>query len=718
VRAVVAPDDLTADAGWTPPIEGLSDRATCSEWDPGLPVDLSQIDPRDEAWWSEYGPAPKAYVSLAAGQRIWGNPHGRVTSVRYPPGTEVADVAKGFLLRVRPEDVGVRVRDVGQQLSATAVPANDFGALFLGFQFVLLVSALWLTALLFSFTLERRGGELGALRATGWSRGAVRALFLTEGIIVAAAGVVLGLPLAAAVAWGLLQGVSGVWATAVGGVELPFVFVGRTVAAGAIGSLFAAMVALRWTSRVLLAQAPRTLLTRRGTWGSEVLATSWHRPAAFVSLAAGLVLALVTEPARTPAAAGTFFGAGALVLLAGGLWAQASLARSRGSDADSLWALALGGARRRPRRSLSLVWMLASGTFLVVGVGMGAGQAAPDGHDPAGGSGGYPWFGTATLPVPATPDDPDAPQLPGAGRHMEGVEVVGLRMVEGDDASCLQLGSAQTPHLLGVDPAAFAAREAFTFTSGAAGWEVLSQPRDDGRIPAIGDVGTVTWGLHRSVGDMLTFTDEHGDDMEVVIVAVVGNSVFQGGLLIPEQALLTHFPSNPGFRMFLFDVPEASSAFVPALERDLADHGLDIVPSEVRLEQFADVEHTYVAIFHALGGLGLLLGAVGVGLSLARSVEERAGEIALLSAVGYPPRRVQGLLVLEHLGLVAQGLLWGSLAAVVAVIPVLASSHADPPWLLSLVIVLSTGVVAALTLTVASGWVLARLPIRVLVRET
>ena len=62
--------------------------------------------------------------------------------------------------------------------------------------------------------------------------------------------------------------------------------------------------------------------------------------------------------------------------------------------------------------------------------------------------------------------------------------------------------------------------------------------------------------------------------------------------------------------------------------------------------------------------------------------------------------------------------IWLSLAAVVAVIPVLASSHAEPPWLLSLAIVLSTGVVAALTLTVASGWVLARLPIRVLVRET
>ena len=196
--------------------------------------------------------------------------------------------------------------------------------------------------------------------------------------------------------------------------------------------------------------------------------------------------------------------------------------------------------------------MLASGTFLVVGVGMGAGQAAPDGHDPAGGSGGYPWFGTATLPVPATPDDPDAPQLPGAGRHMEGVEVVGLRMVEGDDASCLQLGSAQTPHLLGVDPAAFAAREAFTFTSGAAGWRSVPAARRRTH-PCHRRRGHGHLGLHRSMGDVLTFTDEHGDDMEVVIVAVVGNSVFQGGLLIPEQALLAHFPSGPGFHMFLFD---------------------------------------------------------------------------------------------------------------------------------------------------------------------
>ena len=77
----------------------------------------------------------------------------------------------------------------------------------------------------------------------------------------------------------------------------------------------------------------------------------------------------------------------------------------------------------------------------------------------------------------------------------------------------------------------------------------------------------------------------------------------------------------------------------------------------MRLEQFADVEHTYVAIFHALGGLGLLLGAVGVGLC-SRAAWRSGQEIALLSAVGYPSRRVQGLLVLEYLGLVVQGLLW------------------------------------------------------------
>ena len=196
VRAVVAPDDVTADAGWTPPIEGLSDRATCSEWigPAGRPV--PDRSPR-RGLWSEYGPAPKAW-GVAAGRRIWGGPHGRVTSVRYPPGTEVAEVAKasccGCGRRCRGARAGRRPAAVGDRGARQRLrrPVPRVSVCPTG------LCAL-ADALLFSFTLERRGGELGALRATGWSRGAVQGLFLTEGIIVAAAGMEQG-------CWRLLYG--------------------------------------------------------------------------------------------------------------------------------------------------------------------------------------------------------------------------------------------------------------------------------------------------------------------------------------------------------------------------------------------------------------------------------------------------------------------------------------------------------------------------------
>jgi putative ABC transport system permease protein len=719
VKAIVPVDAITADAGWMPPIEGLTGRDSCRSWDPGLPVDLSRIRDRDEAWWTEHGGAPKAFVTLETGRRLWGNPHGQTTTVRYPAAERPERLARGLLLRIRPEDTGISLRDVSTHLGATTAPANDFGVLFLGFQFVLIVSSLLLSTLLISLTLQRREGEFATLRAVGWSARRVGGLVLAESVIVVGGGVLLGLPMAALVSWGLVEGLRESWSVAIGGLPLSLVLTPRAFAIGAGAATSVSLLAVGLTAWRMARAVPRDLLLRRGTESVEGgRAGRSMRIAAGLALV-GLVVVGLTPAERTPMAAGAFFGAGAAFLGAGLAVAWAALTSGGRSEGLSIAALAWRAGARRPRRSLTVLALLASGAFLVVGVGMGGGQAAPDAEDVHGGSGGYAAYAEAVLPLSRPVGDPEDPKAVASRRLLEGAEVVSLRRLDGDDASCLQLGSARTPHLLGVDPAAFLARDAFSFTSVVEGeepgWALLEAERPEGRVPAIGDVSTVTWGLHLGVGDVLSYLDERGEVFEVEIVGVINNSVFQGSLILSEQQFVKRYPSEGGYRTLLFDAPDVE-ALTEALERDLVDQGLDVVSSEARLERFAAVEHTYVGIFHALGGLGLVLGAAGVGVVLARGVAERVEELALLRALGFGRGRIAGLLVAEHAVVLVAGLGIGATAAVVAVLPVLASPDADPPVMMAVAVLSGTLAVGLVAVLAAARWATAGIAVRSLLR--
>jgi hypothetical protein len=105
------------------------------------------------------------------------------------------------------------------------------------------------------------------------------------------------------------------------------------------------------------------------------------------------------------------------------------------------------------------------------------------------------------------------------------------------------------------------------------------------------------------------------------------------------------------------------------LSRQLADRGLELTPAGQRLAEFQAVENTYLSIFQALGGLGLLLGSAGLAIVVARNVLERRREFGLLEAVGFRPGQLRTLVFAEHRWLIACGLLIGTVSALVAVWP-------------------------------------------------
>ena len=131
----------------------------------------------------------------------------------------------------------------------------------------------------------------------------------------------------------------------------------------------------------------------------------------------------------------------------------------------------------------------------------------------------------------------------------------------------------------------------------------------------------------------------------------------------------------------------------------LGDYGVEVRSTREILQSFLGVQNAYLAMFLALGGVGLMLGTVGLAVILLRSALERRGQLALLMATGLSRGQLARLLLLENGGLLVLGLVWGALAALVAVAPQLASATASVNWT-ALVVVLTgialTGLVTCL----------------------
>src|SRR5690606_34152750 len=105
------------------------------------------------------------------------------------------------------------------------------------------------------------------------------------------------------------------------------------------------------------------------------------------------------------------------------------------------------------------------------------------------------------------------------------------------------------------------------------------------------------------------------------------------------------------------------------IETALADAGADVASTAARIAEFHRVENTYLSTFQTLGGLGLVVGTFGLAAVLVRTVRGRRRELARLGAGGYRRSHCALRLTAERLSLVVLGLVLGTLAAGLAVVP-------------------------------------------------
>ena len=704
LKGIIAMRDLAIDQTLTPAYPGLQDEADISAWDAPFPIEMGKIRPQDEAYWDHYGAAPKAFVAAATGQRLWQSKHGELTGMRfYPPAAEAPAIhyqplRQTLLKHLSPAAAGFSFRPVHQQAIQASAGATDFSGLFIGFSLFLIVAAALLIVLLCKFGLEQRASEAGLLLATGYPLAAVRRRFFSEGIALGGLGALLGLAGAQGYAYLLLVGLRTWWLQAVGTPFLQLHSSWLSLVLGFIATLLLVALTIWRTVHRFHTLPARTLLT-----GMLTTTKPHHRNLATVLAVLGLVLALglsafaATVEAAT--AAGLFFGSGAAALLALLALLTTWLRSAKHPSPRSGLAMGILNSARNPGRSALCSALIACATFVIVAVG--ANRRVEWQEDP--GSGGFSLLAEAEIPLHQDLNSETGRFELDLSTDLGTARFFPMRVLPGEDISCLNLYQPQTPRVLGA-PAEFIARGGFPFqqtleltpAENKNPWLLLQRDLGPGVVPAIGDFNSTQWILHKSLGEEVIIEDETGGKLALRLVGLLHGSLFQGELLIAADRFAAHFPSHSGYGYFLVETDQPS-AVAAALEKDLSAYGLDATSSAARLQSYRAIENTYLSTFQTLGGLGLLLGTLGLGILLMRNVLERSGELATLSACGFRRAQLAGMLLYENGFLLLTGLLIGSAAALVAVAPRLFDPSPFPWASLSaaLGLVLITGLLAS-----------------------
>lgn len=333
--------------------------------------------------------------------------------------------------------------------------------------------------------------------------------------------------------------------------------------------------------------------------------------------------------------------------------------------------------------------LIASAAFVIAAVAAGHKNPTEERPNLNSGNGGFTLVAESSSPILYDLNSEEGrrklniqAKTPAQEAALESLKVISFRVKPGEDASCLNLFQTRLPTLLGTPPAMLD-RGGFKFIAGGPQpWNVLLKQEDDGSIPVLGDMNTLMFGLKKSPGQTIPVPSADDPEHQLKIAGMFDGAVFQGVLLMSEAQFLKLYPEQKGFRYFLIDVPlEHAPAAAEMLETDLAEYGFDTEPVAERLARFLSVQNTYLSTFQSLGGLGLLLGTFGLATVMLRNVWERQAELALLRGVGFPPRQIARLILAESTLLLGWGLLTGTTAALLAMLPHLLSTGADVPWL-------------------------------------
>ncbi len=683
VKQIVKTSENGLNNSLMPAFPGLADANSCSDWETSIPIDLERIRDKDEEYWNLYKGMPKAYISIEKGIELWKSTFGTYTAVRFKKNVESTEEFEAQILKsLNPKDINLQFVAVKQEGYLAANSGVSFGELFLSLSFFVIVAGILLTALLYSLNSESRKSEIGLLSALGFTKKQVLRIQIFESLLVAVIGGLVGALLGILYNYAIMDAIQSIWSDIVRTNDLEVFVKPVTILTGAFSGILIALLVVFLVTRKKL-KLPLVSLLKEFTDNVPALLKRFRWVKLFTALGLGssLLLTVYALNGSIEANAGLLMGAGFMFIVGSMAWVKWMFAQSFTRLAQqglSIKSLALKNGALNQGRSIAVIALLALGSFTILITG--ANRKTFYGLDASNdsGTGGYLLWAESTMPVLHNLNE-----LEGVESDWQFSQFFNL---EGDDASCLNLNLVNQPQLLGINSREFDERKSFGFVKLAAAvdaehpWLELVNSKTEKIVSAYVDQTVLTWGLKKKVGDTLFYLSEAGERLSLIVKGGLKSSIFQGNVLIDQAQFRKYFPSVGGSKIMLIDAESNQQEAVETyLNSELTDFGIEVTGASDRLAEFNSVTNTYLTVFMILGGLGVLIGTIGLGIVLLRNLLERRHELALLQSLGFTKNKILKIIFLENFFLLIAGMVIGSLAAAIGMLPSLLSTAFEIP---------------------------------------
>ncbi|HUR78398.1 MAG TPA: FtsX-like permease family protein [Acidimicrobiales bacterium] len=206
------------------------------------------------------------------------------------------------------------------------------------------------------------------------------------------------------------------------------------------------------------------------------------------------------------------------------------------------------------------------------------------------------------------------------------------------------------------------------------------------------------------VGDKITARDTVSGRTAVLTIAGKVDSDFVRNGPMVGQAFMESFMTDHTPSRHYVAAAHGVDANVLAerLTGKLIDYGVDAATFQDAVSEQLDQQNGFFSLMQGYLGIGLVIGIAGLGVVMVRAVRERRRQIGMLRAMGFPSRVVRQAFLVEASFLTIQGIVLGTVLALITSYNMLSYSDAFGGQTLEFQIPVRNIVVVSLIALVAS----------------
>jgi putative ABC transport system permease protein len=180
------------------------------------------------------------------------------------------------------------------------------------------------------------------------------------------------------------------------------------------------------------------------------------------------------------------------------------------------------------------------------------------------------------------------------------------------------------------------------------------------------------------VGDKVNARDTvSGRKVSLTIAAKVDGDFTDNGPLVSKAFLRTFMTDRTPSRHYVAAASGVDRALLAEqLTGKLIDYGVDAATFQDAISEQLDQQNGFFSLMQGYLGLGLVIGIAGLGVVMVRAVRERRRQIGMLRAMGFPARVVRQAFLVEASFLAVQGIVLGTVLALITSYNMLVHSDA------------------------------------------